>query len=109
MRIISKRRLREFWVRHRDAEEPLKAWWRIVGDPDTQWRHIHAVKTMLTGVDGFNLECGVPVVVFNIGGNKYRLVTRIFYEYQRVYVKAVLTHKEYDAAVWKEQICLGLI
>lgn len=109
MRVISKRRLREFWERHADAEEPLKAWWRIVGDRDTQWRHIHDVKAMLTGVDGFNLECGIPVVVFNIGGNKYRLVARVYYDYQRVYVKTVLSHKEYDAAQWKEQICLGLI
>lgn len=109
MRVISIRRLREFWEKHADAEGPLKTWWRITCDPDTKWRHIHDVKTMLPGVDGFNLECGVPVVVFNIGGNKFRLVARIFYEYQRVYVKAVLTHREYDAAKWKEQICLGLI
>jgi mRNA interferase HigB len=109
MRVISKRRLREFWKIHPDAKEPLKAWWRIVGDRDTRWRHIHDVKAMLTGVDGFNLECGVPVVVFNIGGNKHRLVARIYYEFGRVYVKAVLTQKEYDAAQWKEQICLGLI
>jgi mRNA interferase HigB len=109
MRVISKRRLRDFWEKHSNAEEPLKAWWRIVSDRDTEWRHIHDVKAMLTGVDGFNLECGVPVVVFNIGGNKYRLVTRIYYEYGRVYVKAVLTHAEYDVGKWKEQICLGLI
>jgi mRNA interferase HigB len=109
MRVISKRRLREFWEKHPAAEEPLKAWWRIVSDADTQWRHIHDVKAMLTGVDGFNLECGVPVVVFNIGGNKFRLVTRIYYDYGRVYVKAVLTHAQYDAAKWKEQICLGQI
>jgi mRNA-degrading endonuclease HigB of HigAB toxin-antitoxin module len=64
---------------------------------------------MLNGVDGFNLECGVPVVVFNIGGNKFRLVARIYYDFGRVYVKTVLTHKEYDDANWKEQICLGLI
>jgi mRNA interferase HigB len=109
MRVISKRRLREFWETHPAAEEPLKAWWRIVSDRDTQWRHIHDVKAMLTAVDGFNLECGVPVVVFNIGGNKFRLVTRIYYDYGRVYVKAVLTHAQYDAAKWKEQICLGQI
>ena len=109
MRVISKRRLREFWETHPDAEEPLKAWWRIVGARDTQWRHIHDVKAMLNGVDGFNLECGIPVVVFNIGGNKYRLVARVLYDCQRVYVKAVLTHAEYDATKWKEQICLGLV
>ncbi len=109
MRVISKRRLREFWEKHPDAEQPLQAWWRIVGDRDTCWRHIHDVKAMLTGVDGFNLPCGVPAVVFNIGGNKYRLVVRVFYEFQRIYVKAVLTHQQYDSNLWKEQICQGLI
>jgi len=109
MRVISKRRLREFWEKHPEAEQPLQTWWRIVGDRDTRWRHIHDVKRTFAGVDGFNLDCGVPVVVFNIGGNKYRLVARVLYEYQRVYVKAVLTHAEYDSNLWKEQICQGLI
>lgn len=109
MRVISKRRLREFWEKHPSAAEPLKAWWRIVGDRDTQWRHIHDVKAMIPGADGFNLECGVPVVVFNIGGNKYRLVARIYYDFGRVYIKTVLTDREYDADKWKEQICLGQI
>jgi mRNA interferase HigB len=109
MRVISKRRLREFWEKHPDAKEPLLAWWRIAGDRNTQWRHNHDVKAVLTGADGFNLDCGVPVVIFNIGGNKYRLVARVYYEYARAYVKAVLTHTEYDAAKRKEQICLGQI
>ena len=109
MRVISKRRLREFWEKHPNAEQPLKTWWRIVVDRETQWRHIHDVKAMLTGVDAFNLECGIPVVVFNIGGNKYRLVSRIYYDYARVYFKAVLTHRQYTAGKWKEQICLGRI
>ena len=109
MRIISKRRLREFWQRHADAELPLQAWWRIVGDRDVHWRHIHDVKATFAGVDGFNLPCGVPVVVFNVGGNKYRLVARIDYDYARVFVKAVLTHKQYDAESWKDQICQGLL
>jgi mRNA interferase HigB len=109
MRVISKRRLREFWEKHPDSEEPLKAWWRIVGARDTRWRHIHDIKRLFPSADGFNLECGVPVVVFNIGGNKYRLVARVLYEFQRVYIKAVLTHQEYDVGKWKEQICLGLI
>lgn len=109
MRVISKRRLREFWERHPDAEEPLKAWWRIVSDRDTQWRHIHDVKAAITGAVGFNLECGISVVAFAIGGNKYRLVARLYYDYQRAYIKAVLTHKQYDAAKWKQQLCLGQI
>jgi len=96
MRVISKRRLREFWEKHPNAEEPLQAWWRIVTDRDTQWHHIHDVKAMLTGVDGFNLDCGIPVVVFNIGGNKYRLVVAMDYGRQACFVKFIGTHKQYD-------------
>jgi mRNA interferase HigB len=109
MRVISKRRLREFWDQHPEAEEPLKVWWHIVAARELRWRHIHDVKATFSSADGFNLDCDIPVVVFNIAGNKYRLVTRILYDFQRVYIKAVLTHREYDRAKWKEQICLGQI
>lgn len=40
---------------------------------------------------------------FNAGGNKYRLIARVIYEYHRVYVKRVLTHRQYDAGKWKGQ------
>ena len=109
MRVIAKPRLRGFWEAHPDAEKPLKAWWKIVASRDTDWRNINDVKASLSGVDGFNLDCGVPVVVFNIGGNKYRLVARIDYASHTVYIKAVLTHREYDRNQWKQQICQGHI
>lgn len=109
MRVIAKPRLREFWTKHPDAERPLKAWWKLVASRDTDWRSIQDVKASLPGVDGFNLDCGVPVVVFNIGGNKYRLVARVEYDFHAVYIKAVLTHAEYDRNQWKAQICQGSI
>jgi len=105
MRVIAKPRLREFWAKHPDAESPLKAWWKLVRSKETDWKNIQEVKATLPGVDGFDLKCGVPVVVFNIGGNKYRLVARIEYAIHTVYIKHILTHDDYDKGAWKEQIC----
>lgn len=52
--------------------------------------------------DGVKTQRGGTLTVFNIGGNKYRLVARIRYDYQLVNVRAVLTHREYDEGQWKE-------
>jgi mRNA interferase HigB len=52
--------------------------------------------------DGVRTTHGDTLTVFNIGGNKYRLIARIRYDYQLVNVRHVLTHAEYDAGKWKE-------
>jgi mRNA interferase HigB len=52
--------------------------------------------------DGVKTPRGDILTVFNIGGNKYRLVARIRYDYQLVNVRVVLTHREYDEGQWKE-------
>jgi mRNA interferase HigB len=48
---------------------------------------------------------GIIAIVFNIAGNKYRLVTRIEYRFHVVYIKVVLTHREYDKDKWKDDLC----
>ena len=48
------------------------------------------------------MKSGTTMVVFNVGGNKYRLVARIIYERHKVYVKRVMTHVEHDKDEWKE-------
>ena len=91
MRVISRKTLREFWERPscRDAEQPLKSWFR----------------------EGLQADCATPAdvkasfrsasivrngrAVFNIAGNKYRLVVRINYAYRVAYVRFVGTHEEY--------------
>lgn len=103
MRVISRPRLRAFWERHPDAETPLNAWWKVALKSD--WPSIQQVRAVYPHADAVKLECGLLVTVFNIGGNKYRLVTRIVYEYRRIYIKSVLTHKEYDLGNWKVQLC----
>jgi mRNA interferase HigB len=90
MRIIARRTLREFWERHRQAEQPLKAWFREAaasdwaGPEDVKRRYRHA--SILKG----------SRVVFNIGGNKYRLVVQINYDFKITYIRFVGTHKAYD-------------
>ncbi len=90
MRVIARRTLRDFWQRHERAEQPLQAWyaeatkaaWRGPQDIKDTYRHASFLRDNR--------------VVFNIGGNHYRLVVHINFDYQIVYVKFVGTHTEYD-------------
>jgi mRNA interferase HigB len=103
MRVISKRRLREFWHRFPDARRPLEAWFKAAAK--AQWADFANVRATFSSASGMPLKCGITPIVFNIGGNKYRLVTRIEYRFHVVYVKAVLTHREYDTDKWKDDLC----
>ncbi len=99
MRVISLKLLREFWLKHPDAERTLRLWYRNA--QQATWRNLHEVRQMYAHADAVQLPRDA-LTVFNIGGNKYRLVVRIRYDYQLINVRAVLTHSEYDAANWKE-------
>jgi mRNA interferase HigB len=92
MRIISRRSLREFWqqTRNRDAEQPLKAWFREASKAD--WANPAEVKASFRNAS----IVGNNRVVFNIAGNKYRLVVRVNYPYRIMYVRFLGTHREYD-------------
>lgn len=93
MRIIAKRTLREFWEsssRFRDAKGPLEAWHaecRRVG-----WKTPQAIKRQFRSASILKNNR----VVFNIAGNKYRLVVAVDYERQVMFVKFIGTHAEYD-------------
>lgn len=98
MRIISKTRLRGFWEtpRDEDSEGPLRAWYTHVSHKSVAWHSWADVK----GEFGSASLVG-NCVVFNIGGNKYRLVTRILYPSQKVFILKCMTHAEYDEDKWK--------
>ena len=100
MRVISLKPLRDFWQRHPDAEEPLRLWYKAA--INATWSGLHDLHRTYSGADGVRTPRGDILTVFNIGGNKYRLIVRIRYEYQLINVRAVMTHKEYDGAKWKE-------
>ncbi len=95
MRVLSRRRLREFWEQHRDAQTPLDVWYKRAEKAD--WRNFAGLKA-----DCRTADLVGPYVVINIGGNKYRLILEIFFESGVVLVRHVLTHKEYDLGRWKE-------
>ncbi len=98
MRVISRTRLRQFWDQpgHSDAEGPLRAWYTHVSNRTVDWRSWADVKTAFASASLVG-NC----VVFNIGGNKYRLVTRILYSSHKVFILKLMTHKEYDNPSWK--------
>ena len=94
MHVISKRRLREFWDDVPEAERPLLDWFEIARKSD--WSSFADVRASFRHTDVYR-DC----VVFDIGGNKFRLIVKIRYRIKRLYVRSVLTHKDYDKDRWK--------
>jgi len=92
MRVISVSTLKEFWARpgRGDAEQPLRTWVKVVRA--AEWSRPSDVKQMFRSAD--ILSNGWAI--FDIGGNKYRLVAAIHYRGRRVYVRFFGTHKEHD-------------
>ena len=90
MRIISRRPLREFAEKHADAKAPLDAWYRII--KGREYRSPHELREDFPTASFL----GARRTVFNIGGNKYRLVVDMRYDLARVYVRDVLTYEEYN-------------
>jgi mRNA interferase HigB len=102
MRIISRRMLREFWRKHADAEGPLRDWVRIIRF--VRWRSFVDVRRTFGSADVAKAAGGNDVAVFDICGNRYRLIAGIHYNTGIVYVLMVLTHDEYSANRWKERL-----
>lgn len=97
--MISLKLLREFWEKHPDAERPLRHWYKTAQQAD--WRSLQHVREVYSHVDGV-AAADETLTVFNIGGNKYRLIVRIRYDYRLINIRAVLTHRDYDARTWRE-------
>src|SRR6059058_2138971 len=93
-RIITRKRLREFARRYPDAAEPLEKWYRVVRD--AEWENLQDARRVYPHADAVAVASGNTVTVFNIGGNKYRLIVAIHYDRQRVYVLRLLRHAEYS-------------
>ena len=90
LRVLAKKILREFWEKYPDTEEQLKSWFQEAEKND--WPNPNFVK------DEFPNSRLIPNnrIIFNIKGNQYRLVVRVNYKYQMVYVRFIGTHIEYD-------------
>jgi len=94
MHVITQRRLRDFGRLHPEAENPLRAWLRRVKKAD--WKQFADVRADYPRAD----QVG-KFTVFNIGGNKFRLITVIHYDRGKVFIRHALTHAEYDRGDWK--------
>lgn len=90
MRIITKGTLREFWLRYPDSEQELKIWYREI--QLAAYQNPNEVKEGYPSAD----NVGNNRFVFNICHNKYRLIVVFRYNLQRVYIRFLGTHKEYD-------------
>ncbi|MCG3195728.1 MAG: mRNA interferase toxin HigB [bacterium] len=102
MRIISRKTLRNFWERYSDSEEALKRWYEVTRK--ARWSSLPEVRQDFPTADSLKLSNGKIVTIFNVAGNKYRLVSAIHYDKQKVFTLQILTHQEYDKERWKEQL-----
>ncbi len=95
MHVITRKRLNEFAEKFPDTENALADWYRLM--TQNNFSNLAEIKMIFSSADKVG-----KLTVFNIGGNKVRLIAAIHYNRRKVYIRAVLTHKEYDAEKWKE-------
>ncbi len=100
MRVISKSRLVQFWETPgcEDAEGPLRAWYTHVSHRSVDWNSWNDIKQDFATASHVG-NC----VVFNIGGNKYRLIARVLFPSHKVFILKLMTHHDYDDGKWKDE------
>ncbi|MBD2415201.1 hypothetical protein FACHB389_26150 [Nostoc calcicola FACHB-389] len=94
MRVISRRTLREFWEKHSTARDSLLLWYDRISKSSVE--NLAQLRQLFPSADVVK-----NFTVFNIGGNNYRLITYIDYQAQMIFIRAVLTHADYDKENWK--------
>jgi mRNA interferase HigB len=94
MHVISRKKLKQAALRHPDLEPALDAWFRIT--KRSVWRSLAEVRKTFATADAVE-----KWTVFNIRGNRYRLITEINYRFLRIYIRHVLSHAEYNKEKWK--------
>lgn len=90
MRIIAKKILREFWIKHPPCEQQLKVWFQE--SSLSKWKNPKEIKRKFPSAS--ILEANR--IVFNIKGNHYRLIVKLNYDYQMIWIRFIGTHAEYD-------------
>lgn len=90
MNVISRRTLADFYAVHADSKDPLETWYKVCRG--AEWRNFNEVQKAYPSAD----VVGDDRMVFNIKGNKYRLVARFSFRYKAIQVKWIGTHASYD-------------
>jgi mRNA interferase HigB len=94
MHVITKKRICEAIEKFSDSKSALDGWYKVMSK--NHFDNYSGLKSTFKGVDKVG-----NLYVFNIGGNKLRLITSIHFNRQKIYVRYILTHKEYDNDHWK--------
>lgn len=96
MWIITRTRLLSFASKHPDSLEPLDRWYRLA--KTSTYSSLADLRKTFPTADPYG-----RLVIFNIGGNKYRLITSIHFNRDRIFIRHVLTHREYNLDTWKKE------
>ena len=94
MHVISRSRLVEFWEKYPNAQNSLRSWYKLTSE--AEWQNFVDLRQVYPSADQVS-----NLTVFNIGGNNYRLIALVDYKYQKVFIRHVLTHAEYNKEDWK--------
>lgn len=94
MRIISEAQLRDFWEQEQSAENAMREWIKTVKRAD--WQSFSDVRQTFNHADIYK-NCAL----FDVGGNKYRIIAKLEYRKHIVFIRFVLTHREYDKKKWQ--------
>ena len=95
MHVITRKRLNEFAEQYPEANAALARWYSLAKHND--FSNFAELRARFPSAD----QVG-KLTVFNIGGNRVRLIAAIHYNRKKIYIRAVLTHAEYDEGKWKE-------
>lgn len=101
MHILSWGKIREFIDRHQEGHVSMKTWFDCLAS--RQYKDFNDLRSVFPSVDRVRLKSGQERYVFNVAGNKYRVICSIHFNRSKVYVRFVLTHAEYDRETWKNE------
>lgn len=95
MHVISRKALQKFWEKHPDSESSLSRWFKAI--KNSNFSSFNDLRSAFPTADKIG-----DLIVFDIGGNKYRLIASVHFNRGKVYIRHVLTHSEYDKGAWKK-------
>lgn len=95
MHVISRKTIQQFWEHYPDSQSSLVRWYKIM--QKSEFGSFNELRRAFPTADKVG-----DLIVFNIGGNKYRLIASIHFNRNKVYIRHVLTHPEYDKGAWKQ-------
>ena len=95
MNVISRRNLLEKAAKHPAATVAIQDWFGAASA--AEWRNLQDIRQTYPATDMVGM-----LAIFNIRGNRYRLIVRMAFQYRRVYIKEFLTHAEYTKGAWKK-------